>query len=157
MHSSWLRNSSSVWPREHCSGFLPMPNCLATRLYPSSCVGIQLVLGIQAADIEQVLDQAVQFNAGSWKDGVKYAKSRLGHIPLHKRRRDQQLSLLMCIFAKKRKKHHSPMFNAIMNQLTTTMTTTLQACWAPTTFRINSYNYRYKECKKNLNGNTGSL
>ena len=87
-----------------------MPNCLLTRLclphleyaaavwYPSSKKDI--------SDIQQLQDQAVQFIAGiKGRDGVEDAKTRLGRIPLHKRRRDQRLRLLIRILAKE--EHHS--------------------------------------------------
>ena len=61
------------------------------------------------ADIEQlqeVQDQAVRFIAGiKERDGVEDAKARLGLVPLHKRRRDQRLRLLMRILVKE--EHHS--------------------------------------------------
>ena len=55
------------------------------------------------SDIEQLKDQAV---AGiKLRDGVEDAKTRLGLIPLHKIKREQQLRLLMRILAKE--EHHS--------------------------------------------------
>ena len=58
------------------------------------------------SDIEQFQDQAVRFIAGiKGRDGVEDAKTRLGLILLHKRRRAQRLRLLMRILAKK--EHHS--------------------------------------------------
>ena len=56
--------------------------------------------------IEQLQDQTVRFIAViKGRDGVEDAKTRLGLIPLHERRRDQWLRLLMRILAKK--EHHS--------------------------------------------------
>ena len=52
------------------------------------------------------------------------AKSRLGLVPLHKRRRDQQLSLLIRIPFKE--EHHSSLsesYNETMNQPATPITT----------------------------------
>ena len=44
------------------------------------------------SDMEQLQDQSVRFIAGiKGRDGVEDAKTRLGIIPLHKRRRDQRL------------------------------------------------------------------
>ena len=44
--------------------------------------------------IEQLQNQAVRFIAGiKGRDGVEDAKTRLGLIPLHKKRRDQRLRL----------------------------------------------------------------
>ena len=104
-----------------------MPNCLPTRL----CL---LRLEYAAAawdpsskkdilDIEQLQNQAARFIAGiKGRDGVKDAKTRLGLIPLHKRR-NQRLRLLMRIPAKE--EHHSSLsesYNEIMKQSATTMT-----------------------------------
>ena len=91
------------------------------------------------SDIE-LQDQAVLFIFGikGW-DGVEDAKTSLGLVPLHKRRRDQQLSLLMSILAKE--EHHSSLsesYNEIMNQPTTTMTTRSQTRGIPATFRTSN-------------------
>ena len=96
------------------------------------------------SDIEQLQDQAVRFIAGiKGRDGVKNAKTRLGLIPLHKRKKDQRLRLLMRIlFAKE--EHHSSLsesYDEIMNQPATTMTTTSQTRGIPATFRTNSTQY----------------
>ena len=83
-----------------------MPNCLPTRLSASFILSIQQLLGRQAAkkdisDIKQFQDQAVRFIAGiKGRDGAEDAKTRLGLFALHKKRRDQQLRLLMRILAK---------------------------------------------------------
>ena len=51
--------------------------------------------------IEQLEDQEVRFITGiKGRDGVEDATTRLGLIPLHKRRRGQRLKLLMRILAK---------------------------------------------------------
>ena len=95
------------------------------------------------SDIEQLQDQAVRFIAGiKGRDGVEDAKTRLGLIPLHKRRRDQRLRLLMRILAKE--EHHSSLsesYNEIMKQPATTMTTRSQTRGIPATFRTNSTQY----------------
>ena len=60
------------------------------------------------SDIEQLQDQAVQFIAGiKGRDGVEDAKTRLGLIPLHKRRRDQRLRLLIIRILVKEERHSS--------------------------------------------------
>ena len=56
----------------------------ATAWNPSS--------GTDMSDIEQLRDEAVVSKAGiKGRDGVEDAKTRLGVISLHKRRRDQRL------------------------------------------------------------------
>ena len=116
-----------------------MPNCLPTRLCllrleyaaaawdPSSKKDI--------SDIEQLQDdQAVRFISGiKGRDGVEDAKTWLGLIPLHKT--DQRLRLLMRILTKE--EHHSSLselYNEIMNQPATTMTTRSQTRGIPATF-----------------------
>ena len=95
-------------------------------------------------DIEQPQDQAVRFIAGiKRRGGVEDARTRLGLIPLHnKRRRDQRLRLLIRILAKE--EHHSSLsesYNEIMNQPTTTMTMKSQTCGIPATFRTSRTQY----------------
>ena len=94
-------------------------------------------------NIEQLQDQAVRFIAGiNGRDGVEDAKTRLGLISLHKRRRDQRLKLLMRILAKE--EHHSSLsesYNEIMNQPATTMTMRSQTRGIPATFRTNNTQY----------------
>ena len=86
------------------------------------------------SDIEQLQDQAVRFIAGiKGRDGVEDAKTKLGLIPLHKRRRDQRLRLLMRILAKE-EAHHLESYNEIMNQPATTMLTRSQMRGIPATF-----------------------
>ena len=68
-----------------------MSNCLLTRLSASLILSMQQLLGTQAArktsDIEQIQDQAVRFIAGiKGRDGVEDAKTRLGLIPLQKKK-----------------------------------------------------------------------
>ena len=128
-----------------------MPNCLLTRLSASLIMSMQQLLWAPSSkkdipDIEQLQDQAVRFIAGiNFKrmDGVEDVKTtRLGLIPLHKRRRNQRLRLLMRILAKE--KHHPSLFesyNEIMNQHTMTMTTKSQASGIPASFRTNNTQY----------------
>ena len=124
-----------------------MPNCLPTRLClphleyaaaawdPSSSKNI--------SKIEQLQDQPVRFIPGiKGRDGVQDAKTRLGFIPLHKRRINQRLRLLMHILA--REEHHSSLFesyNEIMNQPATAMTTRSKTRGIPATIRTNSTQY----------------
>ena len=96
------------------------------------------------SDIEQLQDQAVLFTAGiKGRDGVENANTRLGLIPLHKRR-DLRLRLLMQILAKE--EHHSSLsesynHNEIMKQPATTMTTRSQTRGIPATFQTNNTQY----------------
>ena len=96
---------------------LPQLEYAAATWDPSSKKGI--------SDTEQLQDQAVRLIAGiKGRNGVEDAKTRLGLIPLRKRRRDQRLRLLMRILAKE--EHHSSLsesYNEIMKQPATTMTT----------------------------------
>ena len=130
----------------------PMPNCLLTRLSASLIMSMQQLLWASSSkkdisNIEQLQDQAVRFIAGinfEGMDGVENVKTttRLGLIPLHKRRRNQRLRLLMRILAKE--KHHpslSESYNEIMKQPATTMTTRSQTRRIPATFRTNNTQY----------------
>ena len=94
------------------------------------------------SDIEQLQDQAVRFIAGiKGRVNVEDAKTRLGLIPLHKRR-NQRLRLLMRILAKE--EHHSSLsesYNEIMKQPVKTMTTRSQTSEIPATFRTNNTQY----------------
>ena len=74
------------------------------------------------------IDQAVRFIAGiKGRDGVEDAKTKLGLIPLHKRRRDQRLRPLMRILAKEeRHSSLSELYNEIRRQPAMTMTTRSQ-------------------------------
>ena len=62
----------------------------------------------------------MRFIAGiKGRDLVEHAKTRLGLIPLHKRRRDQRFRLLMRILSKE--EHHSSLsesYNEIPNEAT---------------------------------------
>ena len=95
------------------------------------------------SDIEQLQDQAVRFIAGiKGRDGVEDAKTRLGLIPLHTRKRDQRLRLLMRFLAKE--EHHSSLsesYNEIMKQPATTIITRSQTRGIPATFRTNNTQY----------------
>ena len=125
-----------------------MPKCLLTRLSASFILRMQQLLGRQAAkkdisDIKQFQDQAVRYIAGiKGRDGVEDANTRLGLIPIHKRRRDQRLRLLMRIIAKE--EHHSSLsesYNEIMKQPATTITTRSQTRGILATFRTNNTQY----------------
>ena len=129
-----------------------MPNnCLltTTRLSASLILSMQQLLGTQAARKTYQTQNNSKINQCDFiagikgRDGVEDAKTRLGFLPLHKRRRDQRLRLLMCIFAKE--EHHSSLsesYNEIMKQPATTMTTRSQTRGIPATFRTNNTQYR---------------
>ena len=83
----------------------------------------------------------MRFIAGmKGRDGVENAKTRLGLIPLHKRR-DQRLRLLMRILAKEEHHSLSESYNEIMKQPATTMTMRSQTRGIPATFRTSSTQY----------------
>ena len=80
-----------------------MPNCLPTR--PSTPSSRKKDI----SDIEKFQNQAVRYiTVIKKRNGVEDAKTRLGHIPLHKRKRDQRLRFLMRILAKE---HHFALSN----------------------------------------------
>ena len=125
-----------------------MSKCLLTRLSTFLILSMKQLLGTDPSskknisDIEQLQNQAVQFIAGiKGRDGVEDAKTKLGLIPLHKRRRDQRLRLLMRILAKEHHSSLSESYNEIMKQPATTMTTRSQTREILATFRTNNTQY----------------
>ena len=129
-----------------------MPNCLLTRLslplsswVCSSCLGPKQ----QERHIRHRTTPRPSSAVYSWHQGEGWCrkcqdKTRLGLIPLHKRRRDQRLRLLMRILEVAKEEHHSTLsesYNEIMKQPATTMTTRSQTRGIPATFRTKNTQY----------------
>ena len=134
---------------------------LAYKTLPSSSWVCSSCLGPKQQERhirhEQLQDQAVRFIAGiKGRDGVEDAKTRLGLIPLHNRRRDQRLRLLMRILAKE--EHCSSLpesYNEIMKQPATTMITRSHTRGIPATFRTSNTQYHNSFLSRTVGGLKG--
>ena len=77
--------------------------CLPDSLPPLSRVGSSCLGYMQQEGLSSMIYSWYQ-----GRNGVEDAETRLGHIPLHKRRRDQQMSLSMRNVTKENTTPHCP-------------------------------------------------